>query len=59
MDIFGIENPPQWSAWTTIALAIYRPSGEGFLKIDFGIPVAMLPIVIAAAWQLSGFDTPR
>ncbi|HJV14882.1 MAG TPA: sugar ABC transporter permease [Propionibacteriaceae bacterium] len=55
VDIFGIENPPQWSTSTTIALAIYRPSGEGFLKIDLGIPVAMLPIVIAAAWQLSGF----
>ena len=51
----GVEHPPQWSTSTTIALAIYRPSGEGFLKIDLGIPVAMLPIVIAAAWQLSGF----
>ena len=55
VDIFGIENPPQWSTSTTIALAIYRPSGDGFLKVDLGIPVALLPIVIAAAWQLSGF----
>ena len=55
VDIFGIENPPQWSTSTTIALSIYQPSGEGFLKVDLGIPVALLPIVIAAAWQLSGF----
>jgi glucose/mannose transport system permease protein len=55
VDIFGIENPPQWSTSTTIALSIYHPSGEGFLKVDLGIPVALLPIVVAAAWQLSGF----
>jgi glucose/mannose transport system permease protein len=55
VDIFGIENPPQWSTSTTVAGAIYQPSGEGFLKVDLGIPVALLPIVIAAAWQLSGF----
>jgi glucose/mannose transport system permease protein len=55
LEKLGVENPPQWSTSTTIALAIYRPSGEGFLKVDLGVPVAMLPIVIAAAWQLSGF----
>ena len=55
VEFFGIENPPQWSTSTTIALTIYRPSGDGFLKVDIGIPVALLPIVIAAAWQLSGF----
>ena len=55
LEKLGVENPPQWSTSTTISLAAYRPSGDGFLKIDFGIPVAILPIVIAAAWQLSGF----
>ena len=51
----GIDNPPQWSTDTTVILAIYRPSGEGFWQVDLGIPVALLPIVVAAAWQLSGF----
>lgn len=51
----GMENPPQWSTSTTIAFAIYRPSGEGFLQIDLGIPVALIPIIIAASWQLTGF----
>jgi glucose/mannose transport system permease protein len=39
VDIFGIENPPQWSTSTTIALSIYQPSGEGFHKVDLGIPL--------------------
>ena len=51
----GIDNPPQWSTDTTVILAIHRPSGEGFWQVDLGIPVALLPIVVAAAWQLSGF----
>ena len=38
-----------------VAFAIVRPSGTGFLQVDLGIPLALIPIIIAAAWQLSGF----
>ena len=33
--------------------AVYPPAGEWSLKL--GVPVAMIPVAIAAAWQLSGF----
>lgn len=49
----GVENPPGWTTDPTILGAVNEPSS--FLKIELGIPVALLPIVIAAAWQLLGF----
>lgn len=51
----GIENPPGWTTDPTILGALNEPSGTDFLKIQFGIPVALVPIVFAAAWQLVGF----
>jgi glucose/mannose transport system permease protein len=51
----GIENPPGWTTDTTILGALNDPSGTDFLKVQFGIPVALLPIIFAAAWQLVGF----
>jgi glucose/mannose transport system permease protein len=51
----GIDSPPAWTTSTTVAFAIARPDGTGFLQVDLGIPLALLPIIIAAAWQLSGF----
>ncbi|MFV0426630.1 MAG: carbohydrate ABC transporter permease [Beutenbergiaceae bacterium] len=54
-DPFGIENPPGWTTDTTILGALNQPDGLGFLKIQLGIPVALVPIVIAASWQLLGF----
>ena len=51
----GIENPPGWTTDTTILGALNDPSGTDFLKVQFGVPVALLPIIFAAAWQLVGF----
>lgn len=51
----GIENPPGWSTDSTIVGALNTPDGEGFLKVELGVPVALIPIVIAAAWQLLGY----
>jgi len=51
----GIQNPPGWTTDTTILGALNNPNGTDFLKIQFGIPVALLPIIFAAAWQLVGF----
>jgi glucose/mannose transport system permease protein len=51
----GIENPPGWTTDPTILGALNDPSGTDFLKVQLGIPVALLPIIFAAAWQLVGF----
>lgn len=51
----GIENPPGWTTDPTILGALNNPTGMGFLKVELGIPVALLPIIFAAAWQLVGF----
>ncbi len=51
----GITNPPGWSTDPTIVGALNSPDGAGFLKVQLGIPVALIPLVIAAAWQLLGY----
>ncbi|WP_427170659.1 carbohydrate ABC transporter permease [Arthrobacter sp. 92] len=51
----GIQNPPGWTTDPTILGALNNPSGTDFLKVQFGVPVALLPIIFAAAWQLVGF----
>jgi glucose/mannose transport system permease protein len=51
----GIENPPGWTTDSTILGALNTPTGDDWLKIQFGVPVALLPIIFAAAWQLTGF----
>lgn len=51
----GIENPPGWTTSSTILGALNHPDGTGFLKVELGIPVALIPIVIAAGWQLLGY----
>lgn len=51
----GIENPPGWMTDTTIIGALNQPDGEGWLRVQLGVPVAMVPIIFAAAWQLLGF----
>jgi len=49
----GIENPPGWTTDTTILGALNEPGAD--LKIQLGIPIALLPIIFAAGWQLTGF----
>ena len=51
---------PGWITDPTVAWqlngvigAVYPPANEWSLKL--GIPVALIPVVIAATWQLSGF----
>lgn len=45
----GVEHPPLWYISTRVIPGI--PLGE----IKFGLPVAMIAVVIAAVWQMSGF----
>ena len=48
-----ITNPAVvWQLNQPIA-AIFPPAGDWSLKL--GVPLAMIPVAIAAAWQLSGF----
>ena len=69
-DILGINRGldmlnlgPLKPGWTTDpevvlsvnqALAALWPGGASF-QIEWGIPVALIPVAIAATWQLSGF----
>ena len=69
-DMFGINRgltalgmDPLSPGWTTDpevilsvnqALAALWPGGASF-QIEWGIPVALIPVAIAATWQLSGF----
>ncbi|WAA12530.1 carbohydrate ABC transporter permease [Fervidibacillus halotolerans] len=45
---FGVE--PKWYTDTTIL------AGFQWGKIEFGLPVAILAVVIAAVWQMTGFS---
>lgn len=51
----GITNPPGWTTDPTIIGSLNTPSGTDFLKVQLGLPVALLPIIFAAGWQLVGF----
>ncbi|MEZ4669393.1 MAG: sugar ABC transporter permease [Anaerolineae bacterium] len=69
-DIFGINSllasagqPPLKPGWTTdptVVLSINQLlekviPGAASLRVQFGLPVALIPVAIAAMWQLSGF----
>ncbi|WP_245921002.1 carbohydrate ABC transporter permease [Melghirimyces profundicolus] len=45
----GVEDPPVWYVDTRIL------PGVEWGEIQAGIPLALIPVVIAAVWQLSGF----
>jgi glucose/mannose transport system permease protein len=49
----GVDNPPGWTTSTQIFGSLYGP--VDWLRVELGIPVALIPIVIAASWQLMGF----
>lgn len=46
----GVEQVPKWYTDTTVALGF--PLG----KIEFGIPLAILSVILAAVWQMTGFS---
>lgn len=56
----GIEHGPKWITDPTVAgdvsaaLEKAIPGGD-FIQVKLGIPLAVVPIVIAASWQLAGF----
>ena len=48
LNLFGIE--PKWYTDTTIL------AGFKWGSIEFGLPVAIIAVVIAAVWQMTGFS---
>ena len=56
----GIDAKPKWITDPTVAgdvsgaLAAVIPGADA-IQIKLGIPLALIPVVIAAAWQLGGF----
>jgi glucose/mannose transport system permease protein len=50
----GVDDPPGWTTDTNIWGAVYGPTET--IRIELGIPVALIPIVFAASWQLMGFS---
>jgi glucose/mannose transport system permease protein len=49
----GVDEPPGWTTDPSIFASIYGPADA--IRIELGIPVALIPIVLAASWQLMGF----
>lgn len=60
LQAVGIDVQPKWITDPTVvgdvsgALHTVIPGGE-FIQVQLGIPLALIPVVIAAAWQLGGF----
>lgn len=57
----GIDAKPKWITDPTVvgdvsgALGTILPGGADAIFVKLGIPLALIPVVIAAAWQLGGF----
>jgi glucose/mannose transport system permease protein len=60
LHALGVDANPKWITDPTIAgdvstaLEPIVPGGE-FIQVKLGIPLAIIPVVIAASWQLAGF----
>jgi len=49
---FGLPVFQDWSIVSTVLPQDWQPLG---IRTKLGLPLAMLPVVVAAVWQLSGF----
>jgi glucose/mannose transport system permease protein len=60
LSAVGIQAKPKWITDPTVvgdvsgALNNVIPGGD-FIQVKLGIPLALIPVVIAASWQLGGF----
>lgn len=60
LDRVGIDARPGWITDPTVvgdvsgALEAIVPGGD-FINTQLGVPLALIPVVIAASWQLAGF----
>jgi glucose/mannose transport system permease protein len=61
--LVSIGSAPLRPGWTTdpsVLLSVNDALGQVFpaarhLSVQYGIPMALIPVVVAAAWQLTGF----
>ena len=61
--LVSIGSAPLKPGWTTdpsVILSVNNALGHFFpaarnLSVQYGIPLALIPVVVAAAWQLTGF----
>src|ERR1700746_1037647 len=62
--ITSLGGPPLKPGWTTDPAVLFSindwlghifPAVKG-MSVQLGIPLAMIPVIVAAAWQLSGFS---
>src|SRR6202022_890290 len=61
VSIGGAPFKPGWTTDPSVLLSVKDALGHVFpavrtLSIQLGIPVALIPVVVAAAWQLTGFS---
>jgi glucose/mannose transport system permease protein len=60
LETLGVDHPPGWitdpkvAGDVSAALERVIPGGD-FIQVKLGIPLAIIPVVIAASWQLAGF----
>jgi len=54
LEHLGMKNPPLWASDSTVIPGLTLPGSS--VQIQLGIPVAILPLVFAAAWQLYGYS---
>jgi glucose/mannose transport system permease protein len=60
LDKLGVDHPPGWITDPRVvgdvsgSLDKVIPGGD-FIQVKLGIPLALIPVVIAASWQLAGF----
>ncbi|MEU3794626.1 sugar ABC transporter permease [Streptomyces fructofermentans] len=60
LNKLGVDHGPKWitdpkvAGDVSAALEHVIPGGD-FIQVKLGIPLAIIPVVIAAGWQLAGF----
>jgi glucose/mannose transport system permease protein len=60
-SVTGSKLEPGWITDPSVAWSVNDvisamfPDAANFLQAQLGIPMALIPVIIAAAWQLSGF----
>lgn len=60
LHTFGVPLQPQWMTSPVVSgnvthLLNHVLPGSGFITMQMGIPLALLPVIFAASWQLCGF----
>src|SRR6202162_2771702 len=60
VSIGGAPFKPGWTTDPSVLFSVNDALGDVFsamrnMSVHFGIPIALIPVVVAASWQLTGF----